>query len=204
MVIDLPWLPSSDLLLLLALLAIAALFFLKAFELLPTPTWRRRRHAFSPWQGQKNVIERPMPARDEPRIGDSVNQLRHVMSATFYKKKVMSKAEYRVFKTVEAEISALRKGYRVLSQTSLGEIIGSDDKRAFQSINSKRVDILVMGPYGEPVAAIEYQGGEHHQGMAAARDAVKREALRRAGVHFIEVLEDHSQAEIAQLVRRVL
>jgi very-short-patch-repair endonuclease len=91
----------------------------------------------------------------------------------------------------------------VLSQTSLGEIIGSEDQKAFNSINSKRVDILVMNAYGEPIAAIEYQGGAHHQGTAAARDAIKREALRRAGVQFIEVLSDHTPDEIAQLVRRI-
>lgn len=136
-------------------------------------------------------------------LGDSASQLRHVMAATFHKKKVMNKEEYRVFRVVEAEVQAQRNGCRVLSQTSLGEIIGSDDKKAFDSVNSKRVDILIMGPYGDPIAAIEYQGAGHHQGTAAARDAIKREALRKAGVHFIEVLESHSPEEVAQLVRRI-
>jgi hypothetical protein len=136
-------------------------------------------------------------------LGDSASQLRHVMAATFHKKKVMNKGEYKVFRVVEAEVQAQRNGCRVLSQTSLGEIIGSDDKKAFDSVNSKRVDILIMGPYGDPVAAIEYHGAGHHQGTAAARDAIKREALRKAGVHFIEVLESHSPEEVAQLVRRI-
>jgi hypothetical protein len=136
-------------------------------------------------------------------LGDSADQLRHVMTATFQKKKVMNKEEYRVFRVVEAEVQAQRNGCRVLSQTSLGEIIGSNDKKAFDSINSKRVDILIMGPYGDPIAAIEYQGVGHHQGTAAARDAIKREALRKAGVHFIEILDNHSNDEIAQLVRRI-
>lgn len=137
-------------------------------------------------------------------LGDSASQLRHVMAATFYKKKVMSKAEYRIFKIVETEIANARKGYRVLSQTSLGEIIGSEDKKAFYSVNSKRVDVLVIGPYGDPLAAIEYQGQGHHQGSSAARDAIKREALRRAGIHYVEILHDHSDDEVTQLVRRVL
>jgi hypothetical protein len=137
------------------------------------------------------------------QLGDSADQLRHVMAATFYKKKVMNKEEYRVFRVVEAEIQAQRNGCRVLSQASLGEIIGSDDRKAFDSVNSKRVDILIMGPYGDPIAAFEYQGAGHHQGTAAARDAIKREALRKAGVHFIEILDSHSNDEIAQLVRRI-
>lgn len=136
-------------------------------------------------------------------LGDSASQLRHVMAASFYKKKVMSKAEYKVFKVVESEIQARRDGCRVLSQTSLGEIIGSDSEKAFYSVNSKRVDILIMGPYGDPIAVLEYQGSGHHQGSAAARDAIKREALRKAGVHFVEILENHSVDEIALLVRRI-
>jgi hypothetical protein len=136
-------------------------------------------------------------------LGDPASQLRHVMAASFYKKKLMNKAEYRVFKVVESEVQARRDGCRVLSQTSLGEIIGSDNQKAFDSVNSKRVDILIMGPYGDPIAVIEYQGSGHHQGTAAARDAIKREALRRAGVHFVEILQDHSADEIAQLVRRI-
>jgi hypothetical protein len=138
-----------------------------------------------------------------PALGDSSDQLRHVMRASFYKKKIMSKAEYKVFRIVEAEISALRNGCRVLAQTSLGEIIRSDSEKAFASINSKRVDILIIDPFGEPVAAVEYQGGQHHQRSAAARDAIKKEALRRAGVHFVEVAETHSPEEIAHMIRRL-
>jgi hypothetical protein len=138
-----------------------------------------------------------------PGLGDAADQLRHVMGASFYKKKVMSKSEYKVFKLIESELQMLRNGCRVLSQTSLGEIIGSDNEKAFASINSKRVDILIIGPYGEPVAAVEYQGGGHHQGTAAARDAIKKEALRKAGVHLVEILETHSADDIVQSVRRL-
>lgn len=151
-----------------------------------------------PWGGQRSLH-----VVADGSVGDSANQLRHVMAADFYKKKVMSKSEYKVFRVVESELQSLRNGCRVLSQTSLGEIIGSDNPKAFASINSKRVDILIMGPYGEPVAAIEYQGGAHHQGSAAARDAIKREALRKAGIEFLEVAENHSAEEIGLLIRKL-
>jgi hypothetical protein len=136
-------------------------------------------------------------------VKNTANQLRFVMAASFHKKKVMSKAEYRVFRVVEEQVRHQR-GYRVLSQTSLGEIIGSDDKRAFNSVNSKRVDILIISSSGHPVAAIEYQGGAHHQGDAAARDAVKKEALRKAGVDYVEVLDTHTAQDVARMVRDVL
>jgi hypothetical protein len=141
---------------------------------------------------------------DSLEFGDAASQLRHVMAASFHRKKVMSKAEYKVFRVVESEIQTLRNGCRVLSQTSLGEIIGSDSEQAFRSINSKRVDVLIIGPWGDPIAAIEYQGKGHHQRDAAARDAIKREALRKAGIHFIEIDDSHSPDEIAQSVRRIL
>lgn len=138
-------------------------------------------------------------------VTDPANQLRYVMRATFTKTKLMNGAEFRVFKVAEEQVQAHRRGYRVMSQTNLGEIITTPDRRAFESINSKRVDILVISPSGHAVAAIECQGAGHYQrDDTAARDAVKREALRRAGVEYVEIFERHSVGEIAQIVREVL
>ncbi|WP_457938916.1 DUF2726 domain-containing protein [Mesorhizobium sp. 10J20-29] len=176
--------------------ALAAVAFIALF-LFVTQRERKGLTAKS-WRGRAFPSSVP-----DTSLGDSASQLRHVMSADFFKKKVMSKSEYRVFRIVESEVQAQRNGCRVLSQTSLGEVIGSNDSKAFASINSKRVDILIMGPYGEPVAAIEYQGGGHHQGSAAARDAIKREALRKAGVHFLEVAEGHTAEEIGMMVKKL-
>lgn len=134
-------------------------------------------------------------------VRDAANQLRFVMAAPFRQKKLMWPREYHVFKIIEKHIQSQHRGYRVFAQTSLGEMIGSDDQRAFNSINSKRVDFLILGPTGYSVAAIEYQGGEHHQGNAAARDAVKKEALRRAAVTYIEIETHHSDDDVRNLVR---
>jgi len=68
-----------------------------------------------------------------------------------------------------------------MAQVSLGEVLSSPDARAYSAINSKRVDLLIVSRSGDPIAAIEYQGHGHYQGTAAARDAVKKEALRKAG-----------------------
>ena len=133
-------------------------------------------------------------------LRDASNQLRVVMSAAFFPKKVMNKDEYQVFKAVEDHIRIRHSGHRVMSQTSLGEIIGSKDGRAFECVNSKRVDVMVMGPFGDPMVVLEYQGGGHYQGKAAARDAVKREALRKAGVAYIEVGESHTPGDIQRMV----
>ena len=136
--------------------------------------------------------------------GDSASQLRYVAAAAFTARRVMNKSEYRVFRVVEETVAALGGGRRVFCQTALGEVLACDDAMAFRAINAKRVDILVVGPDGMPQLAIEYQGPGHYQGDAAARDAVKREALRKAGVAYLEIFEHHTLGDIAEMTRRAL
>lgn len=116
----------------------------------------------------------------------------------------MRHGEYRVFKVVEAVVRSGSTGKRVFAQTSLGEIIVSQNRDAHSAINSKRVDILVIGWNGLPLVAIEYQGQGHYQNTAAARDAVKKEALRKAGVQFLEIMDFHSDEDVARLTREAL
>lgn len=137
-------------------------------------------------------------------VTDPAEQLRNVMAADFSARKVMSSAEYRVFQAVEAEIRSARDGHRVFAQTSLGEILQSSSALGFSAINSKRADILVVGPTGLPRLAVEYQGEGHFQGAAAARDAGKKEALRKAGVAYVEIYPTHSADQIRSLVRLAL
>ncbi|MGH6715444.1 MAG: DUF2726 domain-containing protein [Bradyrhizobium sp.] len=92
-------------------------------------------------------------------------------------------------------------GYRVFAQTCLGEILRSSNDDAFRSINSKRVDILVVDKGGWPFLAIEYQGHSHYQGTAAARDAIKKEALRKAGVRYLEFSATDTEGQIRASLR---
>jgi hypothetical protein len=57
-----------------------------------------------------------------------------------------------------------------------------------------------------PVHAIEYQGGGHFKGAhaTAARDAVKKEALRRAGIGYVEVVPGDTPAELRRVVERLV
>jgi hypothetical protein len=126
---------------------------------------------------------------------DTAQQLHAVMAAPFEKQKLLSLTEYRVFRVVEEAVAG-RRGYRVFAQANLGEILKSSDDRAYRSINSKRIDILVVDGGGWPVLAVEYHGGGHYQGVAAARDAVKKEALRKAGVRYLDVFPTESNAQI--------
>jgi hypothetical protein len=92
-----------------------------------------------------------------------------------------------------------------MAQVSLGEILRSKDTTAFACINSKRVDLLLIDDDCLPRHAIEYQGRGHHQGTAAARDAVKKEALRRAGIGYHEVVAGQTTpSELRRLVEKLV
>ncbi len=137
---------------------------------------RRGRRRTKPSTTAVKVVPTPRnPATD---------QLATVMKAEFYAKRLMSRQEARVFYALERGLAKHPLGWRVMAQVSLGEVLGSTDTNAFQAVNSKRVDMLIIARDGLPIAAVEYQGSGHYQGTAAARDAVKREALRRAGIEF--------------------
>lgn len=169
-------------------------------------SWRRR-------EWQKRNAGRRSPSGSNLTFGGSVRQatasfdspaqLRHVMTAAFSKRRLLSKSEARVLYCAEQTILDAKLPWRVMGQVSLGEILSSPDKSAFAAINSKRVDLLIIENGGMPVAAIEYQGGGHYQKDAAARDAVKKEALRRAGIHYIEMTEGHSPMDLSAEILRI-
>jgi Protein of unknown function (DUF2726) len=137
-------------------------------------------------------------------FADPIRQLHAVEAASFHKQQVFSGSEYRVFKIIEDEVAILGEGHRVFAQTCLGEILKSADQTAFHSINSKRADILVVDRGGWPVLAVEYQGQGHFQDAAMTRDAIKKEALRKAGVRYLEVYPADSDDDIRSRVREHL
>jgi hypothetical protein len=104
------------------------------------------------------------------------------MAANFTGQPLLNKSEARVFKELDRFVIRCNPGWQVMAQVSLGEILRCKDADAYRCINSKRVDLLLVDENCQPRHAVEYQGGAHHQGTAAARDAVKKEALRRAGI----------------------
>jgi hypothetical protein len=162
----------------------------------------RRRSARPVWR--KTPFQRPRPALAKGTTApDGADQLRTVMNARFDKQKLLSREEARVFLAAERVIRSEGLNWRVMAQVSLGEVLRSPDASAFAAINSKRVDILLIAADGEPLAAIEYQGSGHYLGTAAARDAVKKEALRRAGIGYIEVFPDLPHTDLERAIRRL-
>ena len=157
--------------------------------------WRKRR-----WR--KAEVGVPFKTGAAP-ITDPAEQLRLVMGASFKKRRLLSRSEAYVLYAAERAVNAVDLKWRVMAQVSLGEVLSSSDARAYSAINSKRVDLLIVSRNGDPIAAIEYQGHGHYQGTAAARDAVKREALRKAEVRYIEVTPKSGIEDMAREISRI-
>ncbi len=163
--------------------------------------WERERSESSvsspPWLKELD------PAK--PKSIDAADQLRIVMGASFFIQPLLNKSEARVFKEVDRAVISCNSDWQVMAQVSLGEILRSKDAEAYSCINSKRVDLLLVDGDCRPRHAIEYQGGAHHQGTAAARDAVKKEALRRAGIGYYEVVAGQTTpSELRSLIEKLV
>ena len=152
----------------------------------------QRRHYWNPYRRAR------YKPKQEIDVTDSGHQLLAVMAAPFQKKRVLNGFEYSVFKIVEDVVGVAGRGYRVFGQTSLGEILKSDNSEiARRSTNSKRVDMLIVDEETWPVLVIECQGEGHFlRHNAAAMDEVKREALGKAHIAYLEVFPDDTDEQI--------
>lgn len=152
--------------------------------------WKRRNANRWPSGGPRADLKQVGPAKAP--ITDSADQLRTVMTADFSVQPLLNKSEARLFKELDRLVIARHPDWQVMAQVSLGEILRTKDKAAYACINSKRVDLLLVDGDCHARHAIEYQGGGHYLTDAAARDAVKKEALRKAGIGYHEVVAGHT------------
>lgn len=141
--------------------------------------------------------------RPVSRIPDAADQLRAVENAQYGKQPLLRFQESKVFAAAEAAVREAGMPWRVFAQVSLGEVLTCPNRDGFNAINAKRVDLLIADASFTPLAAIEYQGSGHHLGKAAARDAVKKEALRKAGIAYIEVTHDHGPQDVRREIGRL-
>ncbi len=170
--------------------------------------WKRRNPG--KWRGRDGKLLPFQPKADAlpAKVPDAPDQLRTVMRAKFKAQPLLNKSEARVFGVLDKLVIELAPpGWQVMAQVSLGEILRCDDADAYRCINSKRVDLLIVDAECGPLCAIEYQGGAHFKGAhaTAARDAVKKEALRRAGIGYEEIVGGHhTPAELRRVVEKVV
>jgi len=170
--------------------------------------WQMRRGKRGRWNPRPKVLPfQPKHDFAREKVPDAADQLRTVMKAEFKAQALLNKSEARLFRAMDKMVIELAPpGWQVMAQVSLGEILRCEDKDAYACINSKRVDLLIVDDDCKPFHAIEYQGGWHYKGAhaTAARDAVKKEALRRAGIGYTEVVPGDTPAELRRLVERLV
>jgi hypothetical protein len=199
--IDKPWL-------LAALLAVGAIFGMGG-ERVAENMKKAERRAY--WRGRHSVKGGkrkvvPFKGWEAPKADVAADQLKAVMRANFKPRPLLNKPEGQVFKSLDKMVIARNPKWQVMAQVSLGEFLASEDREAYACINSKRVDFALMDENCRVVHALEYQGSGHHTGdSAAARDAVKKEALRKAGIGYHEVVAGHTTpSELRALVERLV
>lgn len=169
---------------------------------------KARRKAY--WAGRNAKKEKrgevaPFANKSEPAVDFAAEQLKAVMKADFTPRALLNRPEARLFKALDAEVVARNPSWQVMAQVSLGEFLASPDKDAYFAINSKRVDFALMDPDCRVQHTLEYQGTGHHQGSAAARDAVKKEALRKAGIRCHPIDAGHlTRADLRRLVEKLV
>lgn len=147
-----------------------------------------------------------------PSMADPKKQMDAISRVSFESIALLNKEESRLLPILEDVVKQVDSGHRVMAQTSMGEILrpksGSGTPpqvaAAFASINSKRLDFIVVDQSGQLACAIEYQGSGHYQGTAFMRDAVKKEVLRRADVPFVEVPAKFDPKDVTRIVYNIL
>ncbi|MFU7527653.1 DUF2726 domain-containing protein [Qipengyuania sp. ASV99] len=201
--LDKPW-PLAILLAIGAVIGMAIERFVEGEK-------REERRAY--WQERKaknrgpnlRTIERA--ERQQAQQSDfAANQLKAVSKAAFTSRALLNKSEANVFAALDKAVIARNPRWQVMAQVSLGEFLASPDKDAFRAVNSKRVDFALMDDKCRVVHALEYQGSGHNvSNCAPARDAVKKEALRKAGIGYHEIVAGHTTpAELRALVEKLV
>jgi len=157
----------------------------------------------------QKILATPAGRVSDP--ADPMQQMKAVQACDFECTRLLNRSEARLLPILEAVARELNQGHRVMAQTCLGEIIrpkgsSSNDRNrlAYNAINAKRLDFALFDRSGYLVCAVEYQGTGHHQDNAFLRDAIKREALRKAGVTMLEIRPDFTPDLVAASVRAIL
>ncbi|MEM7047972.1 MAG: DUF2726 domain-containing protein [Pseudomonadota bacterium] len=137
--------------------------------------------------------------RDEQDTKNPENQKKFIDAVDLRPQRLLNGAEYYVFKPIEEHLKN-KPGYvRVMAQVNLGEFIeikkkgrggNQQKKKAGESFNSKRVDMLIIDSGGWPKIAIEYQGSGHNKGDAKQRDIIKKMCYEKADIHFLEIKKE--------------
>ncbi|HTG56500.1 MAG TPA: DUF2726 domain-containing protein [Niabella sp.] len=137
-----------------------------------------------------------LPKEDKAEEEDTSKALKIALSNKYEKQRLYNKTEEEVFKLLIQLIYTHAKGqYKVNGQTSLGELLKTNNKYAFNVVNYKRVDFCIVDREYMPIAVIEVNGTGHYQNNALERDEIKRAACESAGIKYVAIRENESKKE---------
>lgn len=181
----------------------------------PNPRYRQG----AGWQGENHkaapvveIVDHHESRTVKQNLADPRDQMAAIARVGFEPVPLLNRSEARLLPLLESVVRKLNAGHRVMAQTALGEVIrtaaGAASKEeqdaAYASINSKRLDFAIIDRFGILRLAVDYQGHGHYRETSFMRDAVKREALRKAGVQLLEVPADFRPDDIVREVNEKL
>lgn len=129
--------------------------------------------------------------------------LQHVTDSRFSARRLITTNEEQIFDALESIVRELDLDWRVMAQVNLADIVESADPEALAAIGDQRVALLIVSAAQMPLAAVEYQGLGQVRDESTLRAAIRREALRRADVDYIEVRSNDTPDVLREQVRRL-
>ena len=121
----------------------------------------------------------------------------------YKKKSLLNEPERKVSWELD---KLLGKKYDIHYQVSLGEVLNGIGNESHSVINSKRSDFTITGKNKfTAVAVIEHQGYGHFKNAEhAIRTEIKKTALNKADIKFIEVFSDEKGNIFPDNIRQAL
>lgn len=129
--------------------------------------------------------------------------LQQVTDSRFSARRLIDSNEEQIFDALESIVRELDLDWRVMAQVNLADIVESADPDALAAIGDQRVALLIVSAAQMPLAAVEYQGLGQVRDESTLRAAIRREALRRADVEYIEVRSNDTPDILREQVRRL-
>lgn len=106
----------------------------------------------------------------------------------FRRKTLCNRLEQSAFFVLQQLVQRRGQGEIVLAQVSMGEVLQNTNYRAFLSVNSKRLDLLVINAKFEPLLAVEIDGSGHFlNDNSHSNDRIKTQALKQAGIVLLRI-----------------
>ncbi len=118
---------------------------------------------------------------------EDVARLRTVSDSRFAPRRFLSEVWAQRLNDIEELVADLGENWRVIPFVALDQILASSDEAANRAIAGQRVDMLIVTAAHMPVGAIQYRPVADMEEQEALRDALRTEALRRAGVACLQL-----------------